>query len=345
MGTRDIIVVGASAGGVEALSRLAAGLPPDLPAAVFVVLHVPPYATSVMPRILSRAGPLPALHARDGEPIRHGRIYVAPPDYHLLISDGVVHLSHGPRENGHRPAIDPLFRSAAAAYGPRVVGVVLTGSLDDGTAGLAVIKQRGGVAVAQDPEDALYPSMPASAIENVAVDEVLPLEQIPPLLVRLAREPVMEEAAPPPDPVMMEDEIVKLDMDAVESTDWRGEPAEFACPSCGGALWEPDGEPLQYRCRVGHAWSPDSLLVGQKANLEDALWMALRAIEEQRALSERLAERARRRGQKRAAVRFAEQATGAQRRAALIREVLLGTNLAEAAEQAAAAKDFPEENV
>jgi two-component system chemotaxis response regulator CheB len=210
----DIIVVGASAGGVEALSRLVHDLPADLPAALFVVLHVPAHGTSLLPYILARNGPLPARHPDDGEPIVHGRIYVAPPDMHLLIRREQVRLARGPRENGHRPAVDPLFRTAARSYGPQVVGVVLSGTLDDGSAGLVAIRQRGGVAIVQDPDDALYPGMPRSALEAVRADHCLPVGQIGATLAELAHRAV-EGVDPMPDDMEMESEIAAFELDAL----------------------------------------------------------------------------------------------------------------------------------
>ena len=203
MADHGIVVVGASAGGVEALAELAASLPSELSAAVFVVLHLPPTGTSALPEILHRHGPLPAAHVKDGEPIQPGRIYVAPPDHHVLLRTGHVHLSRGPRENGHRPAIDPLFRSAAREYATRVIGLVLSGALDDGTAGLLAIKSRGGIAVVQDPADALYPGMPSNALGHVPVDHVLPAASIGKLLARLiaaSAEPPSELPAAPGPP-------------------------------------------------------------------------------------------------------------------------------------------------
>jgi two-component system chemotaxis response regulator CheB len=187
---RDIIVIGASAGGIKALKELVAALTEDLPAAVFVVLHVAPTKPSILPQILSRAGPLPALHPSDGQPVETGYIYVAPPDHHLLLSDGQIRVLRGPKENAQRPAVDPLFRSAAAAYGPRVIGVVLTGGLEDGAAGLSAVKSGGGVAVVQDPFDALQPSMPQSALRSGRVDYCVSLAEIGPLLIRLVSEEV-----------------------------------------------------------------------------------------------------------------------------------------------------------
>lgn len=185
----DIIAIGASAGGVEALTKLVRGLPKDLPAAVFVVVHIPASGTSLLPQILSAQGTLPAVQAVDGQAVEPGRIYLAPPDHHLLLEDSRMRCRRGPRENRTRPAIDPLFRTAAQAYGPRVAGVVLSGTLQDGTAGLSAIKQAGGVAVVQDPQEALFPSMPESALRRVPVDYVLPVPEISPLLARLARPP------------------------------------------------------------------------------------------------------------------------------------------------------------
>lgn len=325
----DIIVLGASAGGVEALTQLVKALPPDLPAAIFVVIHFPAHSTSVMPSILNRCGSLKACHPADGEAIQHGRIYVAPPNYHLLVKRGYIHLARGPRENGHRPAIDPLFRTAARFYGRRVVGVVLSGNLDDGTAGLAAVKQRGGIAVVQDPKDAMFAGMPRSAIENVEVDYILPLSAIAPTLISLAQEPVTAQEEPVTDEMEMESEIAELDMDTIHKDDSErpGIPAGFGCPDCGGALWElRDGQLIRFRCRTGHAYSAETLLAEQSEALETALWNAFRALEERAALSSRMHQRARDRNQSRSAARFQEQAHEAQQNATVIRELLLNGN-------------------
>jgi two-component system chemotaxis response regulator CheB len=321
----DIVVVGTSAGGVEALSQLTAGLPGDLPAAVFVVLHIPPNSASALPAILHRRGLLPAAHAVHGEPVRHGRIYVAPPDHHLLLRPDGVHLTRGPRENGHRPAVDVLFRSAAAAFGSRVVGVVLTGALDDGTAGLAAIKRHGGVALVQEPSEALAPSMPVSAIAHVAVDRVLSVSELGTALVDLAKEPAPVDGGAGPDDLQIEVDMGELELDAMQRHERPGDPSGFSCPDCGGGLFElRDGELVRFRCRVGHAWSGHSLLGQQAETLESALWIALRSLEERAALSRRLLAGAVDRGHPMSAQRFEEQAGHAQRAAERIREFLLG---------------------
>jgi two-component system chemotaxis response regulator CheB len=320
----DLIVVGASAGGVEALVELVRGLPHNLPAAVCVVLHLPADSTSVLPQILGRAGVLPTAHARDGELFRHGHVYVAPPDSHLVVESGRLRLVAGPRENGHRPSIDVLFRTAAQVYGPRVIGVVLSGTLDDGTAGLLAIKRRHGLAVVQQPADARYPGMPQSALEHVVVDQVLPVRDISHSLSRLAREPVPEEAALPSAELEEEIRATEVDLVRLNRGEYPGAPSSYTCPECSGCLWEiHDGELLRYRCRVGHAYTVESLLAGQAGAVEAALWAALRALEEKASLAHRLLEQFNARGHQLAAVRFAEQEADARERAAVIRRALL----------------------
>jgi two-component system chemotaxis response regulator CheB len=274
-----------------------------------------------MPQLLNAVGPLAAKHPTDGERIQKATIYVAAPDHHLLVERGHVRLTRGARENRHRPAIDPLFRSAARAYRERVVGVILTGNLDDGTAGLLVVKESGGSAIVQDPKDAMFPGMPSSAISNVEVDYILPLAEIPKRLIELAgndwrdeavlekdigREPPAEEVAP------MLDERV------------RGEPSAFTCPDCNGTLWEvKEGELLRFRCRVGHAFSPESMAAGYSDGLEGALWSALRALEESASVERRLATEARRAGRDLVAQRYEETAAGREEHANVLRGMLL----------------------
>lgn len=322
MSGHDIIVIGASAGGVETLAQVAQDLPADLAAAVFIVLHVPAHGVSALPSILSRRGPLPAVHPADGEPIQSGRIYIAPPDHHLLVKHGHVRVTRGPAENGHRPAVDPLFRSAARYYGPRVIGVVLSGTLDDGTAGLQAVKQRGGLAVVQDPDEALFSGMPRSAVENVSVDQILPLAEIGPALARLAHTPAPPQTTAPEE-MEIEVDVAEMEMQAIE-TPRAGDASGFTCPNCHGVLWEvQEGDLIRFRCRVGHAFSPDSLIAEQSEALEEALWTAMRALEESAALADRLAERAQKRNQEWAVVRFSDQAQDARRRADIIQQALI----------------------
>jgi two-component system, chemotaxis family, protein-glutamate methylesterase/glutaminase len=327
MPNRDILVIGASAGGVQALTLVVEELPIDLKAAVFIVTHIAPHGASAMPAILSRAGSLPAVHPQDGEKIQDGRIYVAPPDHHILIEDGHVRLSRGPAENGHRPAVDVLFRTASYHYGPRVVGVVLTGNLDDGTAGLAAIKRRGGIAVVQDPAEADYPGMPRSAVENVQIDHVLPLAEIGPLLGRLALEPAPDPSGPEEEGADMK---AKLEMGA--DREKGGEPSGFTCPDCGGALWEShENELVHFRCRTGHAFAPESLLAQQLEGLEWTLWAAVRALEENASLARRMERWMHARGNQAGETRYDKRATEAEKHAAVLRKVLMEdqTSLAE----------------
>jgi two-component system chemotaxis response regulator CheB len=309
----DIITIGASAGGVHALSAVIGGLPATLPASVFTVLHLGEGHTSALPSILRRAGALPVKHPEPAEVIRRGWVYAAPPDRHMVLADHSIHLLQGPRENGYRPAIDVLFRSAARSFGRRVVGVVLTGNLDDGTAGLAAIKSAGGLALVQDPSGADYPSMPLSAIENVAVDHVVPLERVAELLVDLVREPA-EEIPTPPSPVAEE---------LGEPGSLHGQPSGFTCPDCGGGLWElSEGRLMRYRCRTGHAFSPESLLDTQGRSREAAMWAALRSLEEMADLARRMEARMHERGLHYAEGRYGARAAEAERHAAVLREVL-----------------------
>lgn len=331
MSGHDMIVIGASAGGLEALSKLLYDLPPDLPAALFIVIHISAHSRSLLPTILNRSlkkrhqqTSWRAVHPKDGEAIQHGQIYVAPPNHHLLVKEGYVHLSRGPQENSHRPAVDPLFRTVARVYKRRVVGIVLSGALDDGTAGLAAVKQLGGVAVVQDPDEALYSGMPQSAIENVCVDYVLPVSDIASLLAQLVYQPVEKEAEAVSSEMGMESDMAELELKAMQSFDRPGTPSPFGCPECGGVLWElNEGKLLRFRCRTGHAFSTQSLISEQSQDVEIALWTALRALEEKAALSQRLAERARVNKSTLSAQRFQEQGDTCQRHAALVRKLLL----------------------
>jgi two-component system, chemotaxis family, protein-glutamate methylesterase/glutaminase len=321
MPNRDVVVVGASAGGVEALRALVGGLPADLAAAVLVVLHVPRSAPSALPSILNRSGPLPARTAIDGESLAHGRLYVPSMDRHLLIIDGRIRLSPGPAENGHRPAIDPLFRSAARAYGPRVVGVVLSGSRDDGAAGLAAIVDAGGVAVVQDPADALHPSMPRSALEQTTVDHVVPADKMGRLIAELVRSEVLNSANNDSD--LLDAEVAMADYAPLSTDELDVPPAGYGCPNCGGALFEIHSRPVpRFRCRVGHAWSPDSLLEEHAIALEGALWMALRTLEEKKALSQRMASNGAERDLTETAIRYRMFADEAGRAVDLIRDLI-----------------------
>jgi two-component system chemotaxis response regulator CheB len=256
-----IVVIGASAGGVEGLLSLARSLPIGLRAAVFMVLHIPPHSSSVLPQLLSRAKGLPAAHPRDGELIHLGRIYVAPPDRHLLLDRTHVQLGCGPYDNCHRPAVDTLFRAAARWHGPRVIGVVLSGALDDGTSGLSAIKLAGGVTVVQDPAEAMYPSMPQSALDHVSIDYVASLAGLGPLITRLVQQAALPSAIVPSN-----------------------------CPS-----ELTDAVPERFPCSMGPVSLPQSLADSQAERVQAALWVALRALKECSALSLRMAERASRR--------------------------------------------------
>ena len=324
----SIIVFGASAGGVEILKQVVSDLPADIPAAVFICLHTPANSAGVLPAILARHSKLPVRHPANDEEIISGTVYVAPPDTHMVIEGEHIHLTRGPRENGHRPAIDPLFRSAGRGYERRVIGVVVSGSLDDGTAGLSVISSLGGTTVVQDPEEALFPGMPRSAIDNVKVDYVCPSAKIAPLLHRLAwqlhgeAENRMDASSNGNEELGIASQLIDLAKHPTRDTP----PSVYTCPDCHGSLWEVhEGTVTKYRCRTGHAYSTESLFAEQTQFLESALWTALRALQEKEDLARRLAERATSRGHRQAAEIFHEQLADVLLNEDIIRSVLKST--------------------
>ncbi len=326
MDSRNIIVIGASAGGFTVLRQLVADLPPNIPAALFVVWHMPPDGQGLLSQVLGRANTLPTADAVDGEAIVLGRLYVAPPDHHLLIEPGRVRVTKGPKEHRFRPAVDPLFRSAAVAYGPRVVGVVLSGALDDGTAGLEVIKRRGGVAVVQDPLDAEVSSMPHSAMRAVAVDYVVPAADLAALLVRLSQERV-----PPPPEVDVDDDDktrIEIRIAAAENAlhagvTQLGSPTPYTCPDCHGVLLAlQNGKQVCFRCHTGHAFSADSLLAALTATTEDQLWSAVRSLDENVLLLNHLGDHLAEAQQTRLAAMYYQQAHAANAQSQLVRQAL-----------------------
>lgn len=283
------IVVGASSGGVSALLDLVAALPSRLDAIVGVVLHVGTQR-SILPELLTAKGGMPAMHPRDGQTLQPGTIYVAPPDHHMLFTDAAVKLSRGPRENHARPAVDPLFRSTAISWRERAIGVVLTGELDDGTAGLAAIKECGGTTIVQDPSTAVQRSMPASAIANVTVDHCLPLDRIARTLEQLSGQTPLRET-PVRVPARLRREQALFDgRQSVENLNALGRPSGLTCPDCGGGLWELDGtRPLRYRCHTGHAFTARTLHNAQAELADHALWSSVRVLQEREMLLRRLA--------------------------------------------------------
>jgi two-component system chemotaxis response regulator CheB len=314
---KDVVVVGGSAGGLDALRAILSGLPKDLPASLFVVLHSAPDSPGLLAEILDRAGALPASHAIDGGRVERGRVYVAPPDHHLVLEPGVMRVTRGPKENRFRPAIDPLFRSAAGVYGPRAVGVILSGGLDDGTAGLLAIKQLGGTAVVQDPADAFASSMPAHALAAVAADFVLPAAEIAPAIVRLAASDADEKGeAPMPHELEIEIKIAKGEEAIGAGVQRLGQPSSYACPACHGVLIQvAKSGLLRFRCHTGHAYSVESLLVEIDEAVEEALWNAVRAVDESVLFLRQIARHLADTHGGAAADRFLEKAAAAEHRA------------------------------
>lgn len=282
MGKRNIVVIGASAGGFEALKKIIKELPHDLDASIFIVWHMSPDVRGILPNVFNKLNTIYAAHAQDGEPILRNRIYIAPPDHHLLIEDEHISVTRGPKENRFRPAVDPLFRSAAYAYGNRVIGVILSGALDDGTAGLWRIKFNGGLAVVQDPADAEVPSMPEHALSEVQVDYCVPVADMAGLLARLSSTEITENIH------AMKDEQTKIEIDiAAEKNALQkgsldiGILSPYTCPECHGVLSKIlDGDLIRFRCHTGHAYSADTLLASLTEKIEESLYGAIRGMDE-----------------------------------------------------------------
>jgi len=326
----DLVVIGASSGGQQPLQHVLAGLPANFPAAVLIVMHIG-QRESVLPSLLASSCLLPVKHAHSHEALLPGRVLVAPPDRHLVVlrdgSGAYTLLSRGPRENHCRPAVDPLFRSAAAAYGSRAIGVILSGFLDDGTIGLQAIKLCGGHAIVQLPEEASAPDMPSSAIDHADVDRVLKSREIGPILAAMVE--ASRTAPPPPrgvaEWIKTENRFVseEMDMDALSKI---GHPSVFTCPECNGTLWQIDETtPPHYRCHTGHAFSERSLANSQHRNVEEALWSGVRALHEKEKLYRQMADAAHTGKFAHAAEEYIEQALDAQRKAEVLRSLLAGS--------------------
>ena len=316
---RAVVSIGASAGGVEAVLDVVRKLPADLDAAILVVIHTSQSSPGTLSDLLGRAGVMRALRVDEAAPIERGTIYVAPPGRHILVNDdGSIRPFRGPKENGFRPAIDPLLRTVAHVFGRRAIGVILTGNLDDGALGLAAIKRHGGVAVVQDPEESRFHDMPQRALALTDVDHVVTVGDLPDLLERLIRE--MPEGGG--EAMTREPEPIE---EGVRQEDAQRPPTPFTCPDCGGSLWEEEESPglTHFTCRVGHTFTIERLLDLQGETLETLLWAALRAIEENADLSERIVERMdRRNGNVRGLERFRRRAADARRTAEVLRDIL-----------------------
>jgi len=318
----DIVVIGGSAGAIDGIRKLLDSLSPGFPATIFVTLHIPSDFPSILPELLNKSKTWTVRHPQNHEKFKPGEVLIAPPDYHLIVEHSRIVLSRGPRENRHRPAIDVMFRSAARAYGPRVVGVVLSGQLDDGSAGLMAVKMKGGMAVVQAPKEAPVPEMPDRAIQYADPDHILPIAEIAQLLTSVCSEelplPKAVEVAVPDNNI--EIETKEANLEDTPAKEIPGKPSVFACPDCHGVLWElEDGKLLRFRCRVGHAYTADSLRLALSESTEAALWVAMRTLEERATILRRLADRT----AGRMATQYEESASGFDQHAQTIRRILL----------------------
>ncbi len=302
-----MVVVAASSGGVEPLRVLLGELPADLPAALFVVLHVTPDDSGALPGLLDRSGPLKVVPAEDRQPVEHGHVYVARPDHHLLVHDGMTRLSRGPLHNGHRPAADPLFMSAALDAGRRVAAVVLSGALDDGAKGSQAVDHHGGAVAVQDPQEAGFPGMPQAAVAAVANAIVLPVRELAGWIVRQSRTPVIAEEQV--DDAGVAVELARFLGDEPTSEVPAGEFAGHSCPECGGPMYEQkSGTASRFVCRLGHAWTGDRMIDAQADAVERALWVTIQRLEDRLRLLDRMRHSAGDRGREIPARRFGEEA-------------------------------------
>lgn len=324
MAKRDIVVVGASAGGIEALEKLLSNIPADFPGTVFIVLHVAAQGTNMLASILDRPSRLPVSTARDTSAFESGHVYVAPADYHLLVENGHVNVVKGPRENRSRPAIDPLFRSAALAFGTRVVGIVLTGLLNDGTSGLIAIKEAGGVAIVQDPEEALYAEMPESAIAHVQVDHILPVAGMGQALETLVQQRLDERLTSNPSRRFSREVDIASGRNVEVDEGW-GEPVSLSCPECGGPMRELTERSLKrLRCEIGHGFTEESFFDAKNDEVHQALSVAERTLKEKSSMLERMAREMRDKGRDHAAKAFQARADETRAETEVIRRVLYG---------------------
>jgi two-component system chemotaxis response regulator CheB len=324
----DIVVIGGSSGAVDALLQILPDLPLDLPAAIFVVLHVAPDSPNTLPQLFARQGNLPTESAADGVAFRRGRVYLAPPDRHLLLERKRMVLTDSARQNGFRPAVDPLFRSAAQQFGPRVIGLVLSGDLDDGTAGLIDIKLHGGVALAQDPADASFPGMPRSAVANVELDHVVPLHKIAARLTELIHAPVNGKSSRGHGRKNLAARRTANGSESDPPVPGPETPRHFTCPDCGGAMWELTGDKqLRFRCHTGHVFSAESLSHFQDHELENAVWAAIRTLQESAELRRRMANRLERGALRHYAKEYLKIAQEAETQAGVLRHFLTEAHL------------------
>ncbi|PWT87372.1 MAG: chemotaxis protein CheB [Acidobacteria bacterium] len=326
----DIIVIGGSAGALDSVRKIVASLPPSLPASIFIVIHISPHTESELPSLFNHVSQLRASQPRDNETFEKSHIYIAPPDLHMMLEKGRIRVLRGPKENMARPAIDVLFRSAAQVYGQKVIGVILSGTLDDGAAGLRAVQMMGGTTVVQDPVEALHSGMPLAALNAVNADHCLQSTDIGKLLMKLVNNHKKATVKNASGDLETENESSKFNMAVIEKQEKPGRPSVFSCPDCKGVLWEiQDGVLVRYRCRTGHGYSPQSLAAAELEKIDEALWTALTALEESAALSQKICQQAAAHNQAWLASHFEQKSKDSQAKAQMLRKILIEENTLE----------------